>query len=553
MPNSASATSEAAIDEKAAVNSNAVDTPDTAPTETTQATPRVGLPKELNQRINQVDAEITELRAELAHANKSVKSRLTRLDNKQTDLTSRVSEAYQQLGELGQSYQGLADKSARINDAIQALTTSIDTLAANSEAGLEGLTEEHQALVARTEQLANKSRLATQALNKGIRQNAKALQELESRLLGDIESLSQTTQERDQALNQGLDATRGELSRAQDDINTTQARLIKLQAVDQALDKRAQALEATTAELTQQSRQLAQSTRTLTQRSTELGTAIAALQARADNHETRLDGIDAAHAETRGSLLALGRLERRHFRGLTLGLVVIALALSGLFLFQRHTQTLEATRQVAVEGSLAAQAQQQAGTEARVTGLDAQVSGIDAQVGALQNQVSSLDQRASGIETGMAQARQESDAADAALDRQLASLDQRLTTLNDQVDSIDGRVGNLRPGQGFGHDNVIHGPQWLAAQPADHYLIHIATVADKQQLYTLAQRYGHYLKDELSYLANSTEDETRYALFMGNYASRQELGQAFAALPSYLDGQRPQAYPMQSIQAHIGQ
>ncbi|MES9849925.1 MAG: hypothetical protein ABW145_16180, partial [Candidatus Thiodiazotropha sp.] len=59
------------------------------------------------------------------------------------------------------------------------------------------LSDGYQSLLAHTDELAKKSKQTTQMLNKSIKDNAKMLQELESALVAEIDSLAKHSKERD--------------------------------------------------------------------------------------------------------------------------------------------------------------------------------------------------------------------------------------------------------------------------------------------------------------------------------------------------------------------
>lgn len=109
----------------------------------------------------------------------------------------------------------------------------------------------------------------------------------------------------------------------------------------------------------------------------------------------------------------------------------------------------------------------------------------------------------------------------------------------------------MRPHCTFGNDNVIHGQEWLAQQPADHYTIHLATTADKQELYKIAERYHNRLNDELAYLPVMVDRAQRYALLYGNYKSQNEADATLNQLPRIIQRRRPSVHSMKQVQAFL--
>ena len=132
---------------------------------------------------------------------------------------------------------------------------------------------------------------------------------------------------------------------------------------------------------------------------------------------------------------------------------------------------------------------------------------------------------------------------DAAVHGELEQLQQKLVTITDHVDSINGRVTNLRPHRTFGNGSVINGPEWVAAQPAERYTVRVATVTTKQDLYKTAERYSHYLKQDLAYVAQ----KNGYALLLGSYDSVQAARIGMASLPYYVGFERPSVLSFKSL------
>ena len=100
-------------------------------------------------------------------------------------------------------------------------------------------------------------------------------------------------------------------------------------------------------------------------------------------------------------------------------------------------------------------------------------------------------------------------------------------------------------------NNIIHGPQWLSQQSADHYAVQVASVTDKNDLYDIAERYNHYLKDELSYFTVKSGRTEKYILVSGGYSSETEAASVIRRLPRYVNFQRPVMTRMGDIQKQL--
>jgi myosin heavy subunit len=473
-------------------------------------------PKELNNKINQIDTDLDSLRSELTTTNKGLKTSLSSLENKDTDLTTRVSAAYQKLGELDASYNSLTDKSANISREIKTITKTINEISQKTGEEIGTLSEGYQELIARTEELAHKSKLTTQNLNKSIKANAEAMKEMEEKLLSEIDGVDKSSLQRDESLNETAKNLENNLNKAEEDIRSSQAKMLKMQAVDQALEKRSEALEATTDELTKKSRELSRSTTLLNKRTGELGEAIAALQVTTEEHEEMIVDLQDRSEKTSHALVAAIMQEKRHFITLGSALGIFLLAFIGYMLYQSSNWNSEAENNAAL------------------------ASGVNS----VNTDLGQLDNRVSGVQDQMI-------LGDARLHREIEDINDKLTSMGDQVDSLDGRMNNIRPHRSFGNGNVINGPEWLATQSSKPYVIHLATVSEKKDLYKLAERYSHYLKDDLAYMPVDANGKQAYALLFGQFESETKASAKLSRMPRYIERQSPSVHQMGTIQQYI--
>jgi chromosome segregation ATPase len=481
------------------------------------------LPNELNQKISKIDSDLDGLRKELSATNKGVKNSLAQLSNNDTDLTSRVSDAYKQLGELDGSYKSLTQKSSLISQEIKAVSKNITQLAKQSASDIGQLSEGYQELLARTDDLARKSKLATQNINKSIKQNAKAVSELETSLLAEIDSLANTTKERDDELGETSRQIVTSLSKTEESVKAQQARLIKLQAVDQALEKRSDQLESTTSELTKKSRELSSSTTVLSKRVDQLADSIKELQSQAQEHSGLIANLQDRTEQTAKVLFDLIMREKRHFRTLGVALVLVVLAITALFFHESANWSKESQTNLSLQSGIESTGAELAETNQQVNNLD--------------NRLSGLDDRVTQIESSVQD--------------ELANVNHRLVNLDDQTDSLNGRINNLRPHRQFGEESTIHGPEWLASLDSSRYVIHVATVAEKQALYKLAERYNRYLTQELAYLPVQVNGKQKYVLVYGSFASRTEATSTLASLPRRLERHTPMVTSMVDVQHYL--
>lgn len=493
-----------------------------------QATPQqLSLPQELNQQLGRLENDLEALRFDIRSINKGVKASLKQLTERDTDLTGKVAETYQRLGSLDEAYRDLSGKSTRIGAEIKQIAGQLQQLAGRSEAEIGALQGGVQDLLKRSEELGQQARQTTQALNKSIKENSAAMAALEQQLKAEIADLAERSQQRHDDLYAATVAVAARLDATDDQVRNQQARLLKMQDVDQALERRAGALEQTTEALSQTSRELSRATSLLTRRSNELATAVQALEARTLANEASIADLHDQTAATERSLLALMRLEKRHVQWLGGGLALVLLLVLGFYLSEQYNWSSEAQINSGLEADIQDVQQQVSATRSSVADVQSDLSTTGQGLADLSGQVARID--------------------DATQDR-LQQIEQHLVSVGDQVDSIDGRVTNLRPHREFGNGNVIHGPEWLANQPLDHHAIRLASVSDKQDLYRVAERYGHYLQHELAYLpVSQPQGQTRYLLLMGSFATVREAQQALRSLPHSIEFQRPTVAALRSV------
>jgi predicted nucleic acid-binding Zn-ribbon protein len=473
-------------------------------------TENTGRTRDINAKISMLETSLGELQSELGAINSSVDQGLERLGDSDLDLTSKVSETYKRLGEIDHSYQSLSTLSENIDSEVRKLTTEIEDVAVQSAANLENresqLTGQHEALVERVNDLVSLSHETNMQLTQSIADNTTALRKLERELVEDIDALANSTNQRSENIEKELESSR--------------ARILQLQAVDDVLEKRAVMLETTTAGLTQKSRELHTSLELLDMRSDELSAMIDKLLEHNEKHASLISGLQNKSVEMAMSIKALAGTENRHFK-ITSGFLLLAmLALAGLYFYHQSEMSHDAIV-----------------TAERVEVVDQQLTGLQQHS---RKSAVTLEQ----LEHGLV-------ALNDRVDNEVRVLESKLQTLDDQAQSLDGRISTMSSFSRIGSDNIIHGPQWLAQQPAGNYAIQVATVSDRNDLYAIAKRYSRYLTDTLSYYTVATAQAPQYVLVSGGYGSEQGASGVVRRLPRYVNFQRPEIRRMAEIQKQL--
>ncbi|MEJ2620233.1 MAG: hypothetical protein P8163_08215 [Candidatus Thiodiazotropha sp.] len=474
------------------------------------------LPNELNKKIGLIDADLDDLRSELNSANKGVKSKLLDLSEKGSDLTSKVSEAYRQLGELDSAYKSLSGKSTQISKEIRSVTKQLAEVSEKTGSEMGTLNDGLLTLIERTDELSKKSKLTTKALNKSIKDNAKILHELEGELLNEINTLATDTQQRDDALDKKTNEISQDLVNAEEQIKAGQARLLKMQAVDQALENRIGLLDSTAQDLSKKSSELSRSTTILNNRTSELATAIEELRTQTAEHSEQISELQGQTKQTARALYSLIMVEKKHFRYLGGSIALLLIALLGFYLYNDSNWLAEQQQNQIIQSGVTENSQQLAANENLLLQLGDKT---------LQN--------------------------DKVMQQEIEILNQQVSQIGDQVDTLDGRMSNSRPNSSIGKHGVIHSDHWIAQQPAENFTIHIASVNEKQQLYKIAERYSKQLQDELAYLPVAVNQRPQFALLYGNYATRQEAESKLHDLPRYIERMRPSLHIMKQVQSYL--
>ncbi len=478
---------------------------------------RANLAHDINAKINLLENSLDELQSELDVINRSVGEGLERLSDKDLDLTSKVSETYKRLGEIDNTYKSLSSISENIDTEVKKLATDIVDVSKRSAADLEELqssssgkstelAQQHDQLVEHVNKLVQNSQETGEQLSQSIHDNTDALLKLEKELVAEIDALANATNERSENI--------------ENEVEIGRARILQLQAIDDALEKRAASLETNAAELTQKTRELHASTNMLEMRTDELSSIVDKLLETSANHGSMITAIQNNAAQLGRSLAALTGTEKKHFRILSGAFVVALIAVALLYFYQQSI----------VQDDALLTAERTQVIDQQITGLQAENQLSSASMSDMQNDLVVLNKK---------------------LAAEVNSIEHKMQGMDDQVQSLDGRINDISPFSQFGKNSIIHGPQWLAEQNADSYVIQLASVTDKKELYEIAQRYSHYLKDELSYYTLSNTRGNSYVLVSSGYDSERKAAGTLWNMPRYINHQRPIIVRMSTVQSRI--
>ena len=489
---------------------------------------------EINQQMSSLEDSIEQLNKKLNTTNKQIKSDVNRLVESDSEITEKVAETYKKLGAIESNFQDLNQESKKINTDLKKVNKTIKDFEKSSKAALDEVIETqaevnqefkqvNQDLIERAEELAKKATTLTRKLNKSIKDNSKALTELESKIVSELENVAQSSEDRDAKLDGKIDA-------ANEEINNQKAKILLMQSVDEALDKRASALEQTAEQLLADTEELQDSTETLNILTSKLVDDVEALEAHTAQlaeqnlqQQQQLDDLEQKSASLAQSLLALTKLEKKHFQILGSASLLLLVAIAGLFLFEQYQRDNEAVLET----------QRNAQVEEQITDLQVQVHEEQATSTVFSSEISKLQDN---VQTMLAS---------------IEGISEDIVNMNDQVQSLDGRVRYIAPLYNFGTDNTIHGSQWLEQLNPEHYSIKVATVADKQDLYEVAQWYNHYFSDDLGYF---TDDQGQYTLvYGGRFETEAQANEVMNDMPRFMNFERISAIANSEILQQIQQ
>ncbi len=471
-------------------------------------------------KIALVEVEISQLHKDINNTNASISKNVKKIESEHTDLSTKVSETYKQLGSVEKSYGTLKTKSSKITNDIKSITSSVESLSdeirqqiinletqiksvdSESKKSVQQLNQGQDELIEKTNSIVSDAKKTAVALEKSIQENASLLTTIETKLVAEIESLATSTDEKTSQLTNDID-------KANKDIKSQNAKMLKLQSVDEALEKRALALEDTAKSLSIETQSLLKATDKLDNRSTALEDTVETLEIQVyrieeenEIQQAQLDLLKEKTSKTNQTLAALSRLVSVNFVTTGAFLTLLVVSVIALYLYQDNLWS---------EKSIS--------SAQRTNIVNQQINGLTERV------ITSDDIATDRI---------------AQLENQVASLNQQLKTVNDKNVSLDNRLVNIAPHRTIGNDNMLHSQQWINQQPITNYAIHILTANSEAELFELAVRYNHNLNDVLSFKTILTNDTVNYVLFMGNYADEASATVALKDLPFRLNGQEPE-------------
>ena len=475
---------------------------------------------EINKQMTALESSISTLTKKLNTTNKQVKSDVDRLTTSDAEISEKVADTYKQLAEIETTFFDLNKQSNEIRSDLKTVNKTIRAFEKSSTEALnkavdnqseinEGFKQQHEDIIKRAEKLSKNAKTISTKLTKSIEQNSKALTELEAKIVAELESLAKSSQTRDDKLDDRINSSNKEIS-------SQKAKMLLMQSVDEALDKRAASLEETSAILIKDSQSLKNSTEVLDVLTSKLSADVEALELHtaqlAQQNIEQQGQIDVLQKDTVSitrTLLALATLEKKHFKVLAGGSLLLVLAVIASFFYGEYARNTEQTVEI----------QRNEVINEQVTNLQNKVEDEQMASQVFYSEILELQSNLNQVKTE--------------LQVKTEQINAEIVEMNDQVESLDGRVQYLAPLYNFGSDNTIHGSQWLSSLDKSKMSIKIGTVADKQGMYEIAQRYNHYFTEELAYF--KTADDKFTLIYGGNFNDQKHIDSTLRKMPRYIN------------------
>lgn len=481
---------------------------------------------DLNNRLQEIESELRHLNAREAATNKAFRELLS--DNKKQsatqntqlaetrDLVNGIRENYKK---LTQDYQRLAAGanllSVKLEHAHSEMTTDIESLKISTHLRADELAEGQLQMIERANRIEQKSAQLAEDLDARVNVIRSTISALESKLAEEIREVAVQSEQRDEALTirtnmleENFSQETDRLSRADRELHEKLAKETSLlRHADEQQSESIAALQANSGRLT-----------VLTE---DLQYQANVTDSRASDLEDRSDELEQNSEKHTARLAQVNNTVDRHHKGFAMALVLIVVTLGILSVLQQNRWIQSTDKDVALKQQL----------ETQQTSLAAQT--------VIQQETAT---RLETLENQSQQADKSLASTDEKVTETLNQLAQSINSLQEKTDNNASRMSAMSPSSTFGQDNTIHTAKWLAQQDQEHYVVRVATLGSKQDLYTLAYRWSNLLKQSnLSYIEQQQAGKTLYTLIYGTFADKTQAEQISRSLPVFNYGSRPVA------------
>ena len=463
---------------------------------------------DLNSHLQEIDKELRHLNAREAATSKAFRELLSENKKHSSEQNEQLTETREQITDIKQKYQKLTQDyqrlaaganllSVTLEQARSEISTDIESLRLSTQERTDQLADGQLQMIERANRIESKAAQMAEDLDSRVNVIRSTISALESRLSEEIREVAAQSEQRDEALNIRINMVEENLAQETD----------KLRQVDEEQAEQISTLQSQTGVLSKQTEDLQFQSNILDTRSTDL--------------EERSDELEQATEKHAALLSHAHETIDRHHKGFAIALVLIVVTLGILSVLQQNRWNQTTDADVALKEQVSAQQQTLATQNAAQQETTARLEALESQ---------SQESHATLIAT------------DEKVTTAISQLEQNVKALNEKADNNASRMSAMTPNRTFGTDNTIHTAEWLAQQDPQQYVIKVATLNSKQELYTLAYRWSTlFNQSKLSFVEKQQADKTVYTLVYGTFADKAQAEWISRTLPIVNYGFRPEA------------
>ena len=392
--------------------------------------------------------------------------------------------------------------SVTLEQARAELSTDIESLRLSTQERTDQLADGQLQMIERANRIEQKASQMAEDLDSRVNVMRTTISALESKLAAEIREVAAQSEQRDEALAIRANMIEENLARETE----------QLRQADEEQSARITELQDHTGQLAEHTEDLQFQFNVLDTRSTDL--------------EERSDELEKS-SEKHASLLAqTHQTIDRHHKGFAIALVLIVVTLGTLSILQQNRWIQTSDADTALQDQLSVHQKT-----------------LLSQTALQQETAIRLD----ALETQSLEAHDLFTSTDEKVTTAISQLEQNVKALKEKTENNANRMTAMTP-RTFGRDNMIHSADWLAQQDQNQYVIKVATLNSKQELYSVAYRWSNlFNQSNLSFLEKQQADQTVYTLVYGTFADKNQADWISRGLPVINYGHRPVATKLSEL------
>jgi hypothetical protein len=136
------------------------------------------------------------------------------------------------------------------------------------------------------------------------------------------------------------------------------------------------------------------------------------------------------------------------------------------------------------------------------------------------------------------------------LSRTVAALKQNLGEMSERIGRADRALGLVPMGTLSVDGLAVFDGQWVRDQSPLHYTVQLAGTESQAQMMAVVNQHAEFFAPALlAYTVTQPQEQTRFNLFMGSYATQSEARAAIEGLPAGLQLNKPWVRQWQAVQS----